>query len=61
MGTTRSLEYPAVFTSNKRFKGDYPHTLHHKCDFLQMKFFFVNKFPQPKKVTWNELQLYLIK
>ena len=59
METTRSLEYPGVFTP-KRFKGDYPHTLHHKGDFLQMKFFF-NKFPQPKKVTWNGLQLYLIK
>lgn len=50
----RLIPKSAVFTL-KRFKGDYPRTLYHEADFLQMKFFF-DKFPQPKKVTWNELQ-----
>ena len=50
----RLIPKSAVFTL-KRFKGDYPRTLYHEADFLPMKFFF-DKFPQLKKVTWNELQ-----
>lgn len=37
----RLIPKSAVFTL-KRFKGDYPRTLYHEADFLQMKFFLIN-------------------